>query len=145
MRMELTEALHHSASKGAGPETHDAPRSQKTVNSMSEAELFTLFEEELGGTRPGRLSDVRPQERVQRRNVEQLVVVAAPGLPGVPQLQFLAKVVLVAVQRQVLWSKQCRTLFGSSQLQFLEKVIDVPVISTTCARGGPDTVLGQGY
>ena len=35
----------------------------------------------------------------------------------VPQLQFLAKVVLVVVQRQVLWSKQCRTLFGSSQLQ----------------------------
>ena len=27
-----------------------------------------------GGTRPDRLSDVRPQERVQRRTVEQLVV-----------------------------------------------------------------------
>ena len=51
---------------------------------------------------------------------------------GVPQLQFLAKVVLVVVQRQVLWSKQCGTLFGSSQLQFLVKVIDVPVFNDTC-------------
>ena len=89
----------------------------------------------------------------------------------VTQLQFFAKVdVLVIVQRQVLWSKQCRTWFGSPQLQlldkvidvpvifndtcpwqsgqskckFLEKVADVPVISTTRAHGGPDrAVLGQ--
>ena len=61
----------------------------------------------------------------------------------VPQLQFLAKVD-VLVQRQVLWSKQCRTLFGSPQLQLLDKVIDVPVMSTTRARGGLDSaVLGQ--
>ena len=52
----------------------------------------------------------------------------------VPQLQFLAKVdVLVDVQRQVLWSNQCRTLFESPQLQFLDKVIDVPVtFNDTC-------------
>ena len=66
VRMELTAALHHSAFKGAGFETHDAPRSQKTVNSKRDAELFSLFEEEIGGTRPDRLSNVRPQERVQR-------------------------------------------------------------------------------
>ena len=60
----------------------------------------------------------------------------------VPQLQFLAKVVLVVVQR--VQRQVCRTLFGSLQLQFLDKVIDVPVISTTRAHGGPDTVLGQG-
>ena len=72
VRMELTAALHHSAFKGAGFETHDAPRSQKTVNSKRDAELFSLFEEELGCTRPDRLSDVRPQERVQRHTVEHL-------------------------------------------------------------------------
>ena len=72
VRMELTAALHHSAFKGAGFETHDAPRSKKTVNSKRGAELFSLFEEELGGTRPDRLSDVRPQERVQRHTVEHL-------------------------------------------------------------------------
>ena len=55
----------HSSFKGAGPETHDALRSQKTVNSKGDAELLSLFEEELGGTRVDRLSDVRSQERVQ--------------------------------------------------------------------------------
>ena len=34
--------------------------------------MFSLFEEELGATRPDRLSDVRPQERVQRHTVEHL-------------------------------------------------------------------------
>ena len=47
----------------------------------------------------------------------------------IPHAQFLAMVdVPVVVQRQVLWSKQCRTLFGSSQLQFLDKVVDTLVI-----------------
>ena len=52
----------------------------------------------------------------------------------IPHAQFLAMVdVPVVVQRQVIWSKQCRTLFGSSQLQFWDKVIDVPVIfNDTC-------------
>ena len=78
VRAALAAALHHS--RDVGPGTNDAPRGQTTARETEEPELFTLFEEELGGTRPDRLSDVRPQERVQRRTVEQLVV-AAPGLP----------------------------------------------------------------
>ena len=78
MRAALAAALHHSWD--VGPCTNDAPRGQTTYRETEEPELFTLFEEELGGTRPDRLSDVRPQERVQRRTVEQLVV-AALGLP----------------------------------------------------------------
>ena len=78
MRAALAAALHHSCV--AGPGTNDAPRGQTTARETEEPELFTLFEDELGGTRPDRLSDVRPQERVQRRTVEQIVV-AAPGLP----------------------------------------------------------------
>ena len=35
--------------------------------------LFDLYDEDTRGTRPDRLVDVRPQERVQRRTVEQLV------------------------------------------------------------------------
>ena len=38
-----------------------------------DTEFFSLYEEELGGTRPDRLYEVRPQERVQRRTVEQIV------------------------------------------------------------------------
>ena len=73
VRAALAAALHHS--RDVGPGTNDAPRGQTTARETEEPELFTLFEEELGGTRPDRLSDVRPQ-----RTVEQLVV-AAPGLP----------------------------------------------------------------
>ena len=52
VRMELAAVLHHSASKSAGPETNDASRSQKTVNSREDAELFDLYKEEPGGSRP---------------------------------------------------------------------------------------------
>ena len=55
-------------------------------------ELFSLYEEEPGGTRPDRLSDVRPQERVQRCTVEQLV----DSPPVVPSLD--APVPLMAEQ-----------------------------------------------
>ena len=78
-RAALAAALHHGCD--VGPGTNDAPRRETTAREMEEPELFTLFEEELGGTQPDRLSNVRPQERVQRRTVEQLVV-AAPGLPA---------------------------------------------------------------
>ena len=33
----------------AGPETHDAPRSQKTVNSREEAVYFDLYDEDTAG------------------------------------------------------------------------------------------------
>ena len=64
------------------PGTNDAPRGQTTARETEEPELFTLFEEKLGGTRPDRLSDVRPQERVPRRTVEQIV----DSVPVVPLL-----------------------------------------------------------
>ena len=38
-----------------------------------DTQFFSLYEEELGGTRPDRLVEVRPQERVQRRTVGQIV------------------------------------------------------------------------
>ena len=44
-------------------------------------ELFELsFEEEPGGARPDRLCEVRPEDRVLRRTVDQIVD-AVPGLP----------------------------------------------------------------
>ena len=83
MRAALAAALHHS--RDVGPGTNDVPRGQTTARETEEPELFTLYEEELGGTRPDRLSDVRPQERVQRRTVEQLVV-AVLDLPALDAL-----------------------------------------------------------
>ena len=68
LQMALAAALHHS--RDVGPVTYNALRSQKTAG---DTEFFSLYEEELGGTRPDRLYEVRPQERVQRRTVEQIV------------------------------------------------------------------------
>ena len=70
MRAALAAALHHS--RDVGPGTNDAPRGQTTARVTMESELFQLYEEELGGTRLDRLSDVRPPERVQRHTMEHL-------------------------------------------------------------------------
>ena len=77
----LAEATHHSFPKGGWSEAYKAPRGPKTVSAQVEPELFELFDEGPGGARPDRLSDVRPQEQVQRHNVGQ-VVDAVPGLPA---------------------------------------------------------------
>ena len=82
MRTELTAALHHSASKSAGPEMHDALRSQKTVNSKDA--VFFEFYDDTAGWRPAPL--LEPPQRVARhlqRNVDTpLVVLDAPVRPG---------------------------------------------------------------
>ena len=78
LQMALAAALHHS--RDVGPVTYNAQKSQKTARAEAtnnalrsqtssvagDTEFFSLYEEELGGTRP----EVRPQERVQRCTVE---------------------------------------------------------------------------
>ena len=68
-------ATHHSAPRrqktATAEATYDALRSQ-TTSVAGDTEFFSLYEEELGGTRPDRLYEVRPQERDQRRTVEQI-------------------------------------------------------------------------
>ena len=69
--MELAAALHHSAYKGAGPETLDAVRSQKTANSREEAVYFELFDEDTAGLRRTSLVEPRgPLEGVQQHIME---------------------------------------------------------------------------
>ena len=71
--MELAAALHHSAYKGAGPETNDALRSQKTVNSKEDAVFFEVYDEDTAGWRPPCLGEPPgPQGRIQRHTVEQI-------------------------------------------------------------------------
>ena len=48
-------------------------RSAEPDVPAGDTELFSLYEDELGGKRADRLYEVRPQERVQRRTVEQNV------------------------------------------------------------------------
>ena len=82
-RRPLTTALNevsrrdlHEAPRGqrtaSAESTYDALRSQ-TTSVAGDTEFFSLYEDELGGTRPDRLYEVRPQGRVQRRTVEQIV------------------------------------------------------------------------
>ena len=72
----LAEARHRTAPRGQttarAEATYDALRSQ-TTSVAGDTEFFSLYEEELGGTRPDRLFEVRPQDRDQRRTMEQVV------------------------------------------------------------------------
>ena len=102
LQMALAAALHHS--RDVGPVTYNALRSQKTARAEAtnnaprsqmssvagDTEFFSLFEDELGSTRPDRLYEVRPQERDQRHTVEQIVdtVLFVPSLDvPVPQME----------------------------------------------------------
>ena len=81
VRMPLAAAQHHSAPKCAGPEKHEAPRGQTTARAATGAQLFCLDLDEApvaGSSRPDRLPEIRPQERVQRHTVD--LIVAAPLL-----------------------------------------------------------------
>ena len=88
LQMALAAAIHHS--RDVGPrargwvrsalhgEDREAPTSQEPGTQH-----FFLDDDsvpELGGTRPDRLFEVRPQERDQRHTVDQIVD-AVPGLP----------------------------------------------------------------
>ena len=96
--------------------TNDALRSQ-TTSVAGDTEFFSLFEEELGGTRPDRLLEVRPQGRVQRHTVEQIV--DSPQV--VPSLD------VPVPQRENQLVEACRHL----DLPIPEQAIEVPKISST--------------
>ena len=85
--MALAVATHHSAQRGEWRDLYEAPWGQRTASAEStydalqsqttsvarHTEFFSLYEEELGSTRPDRLCEVRPQDRVHRRAEEQIV------------------------------------------------------------------------
>ena len=56
----------------AGEAAHKAPRRQRS-NAAGNAVFFELFDEDTAGVRPEVLAEPRPQERVQRRTLEQIV------------------------------------------------------------------------
>ena len=75
--MALAEAQHHAAARRPKPASaitvNDAPRGQKNAD----AEYFELSSDEevasARGMRPAPLSEPRPQERVQRHTMEQMI------------------------------------------------------------------------
>ena len=100
--MELTAALHHSAPKSAGPETYDAPRSQKTVKSKGDAVLFELFDEDTAGWRPAPLMEPMPQDlpRHRPRDVDYTPLVQVLDVP-VPQYILVEHVEQLVPQERV--------------------------------------------
>ena len=129
--MTLAAAAHHSAQRGEWRELHEAPRGQRTASAEAtnddlrsqttsvagDTEFFSLYEEELGGTRLDRLYEVRPQGRVQRRTVEQIVdTTLIVPLLDVP-----------VPQRENQLVEACRHL----DLPIPEQAIEVPKISPT--------------
>ena len=87
--MALAAALHQS--RYVGPVACDALRRQKTAraeatnnalrsqvtSAAGDTEFFSLYEEELGGTRPDQLFQVRQQERDLVQIVDSPEVVSA--------------------------------------------------------------------
>ena len=143
VRMELAAALHHSSFRGAGPETHDAPRSQKTVNSREEAVFFELYDEDTAGWRPTPLPEVAgPQAQVLQRTVEPIVdaVSLVPLLDDpvphtVEQLQDVLKFFdallpdpdqVIAVPKLYTEDVPMRAVLRATQLA--EQLVEVPTI-----------------
>ena len=143
MRMELAAALHHSSFRGAGPETHDAPPSQKTVNSREEAVFFELFDEDTAGWRPAPLPEVAgPQAQVLQRTVEPIVD-AVPLVPllddPVPQtvdklhdvLQFFDRLSAVpepVIEVPKIFSEDVPMRAVLRTTQLAEQLVEVPTI-----------------
>ena len=129
--MALAAATHHSAQRGEWRDLNEAPRGQRTASAEAtnyalrsqttsvagDTEFFSLYEEELGSTRPDRLSEVRPQGRVQRHTVEQIV--DSPQV--VPSLD------VPVPQRENQLVEACRHL----DLPIPEQAIEVPKISSS--------------
>ena len=85
--LRLLARLDIAPFKGAGPETHDGPRSQKTVNSGEEAVFFKLFDEDTAWWRPAPLPEVAgPQARILQRTVEPII----ESFVLVPMIEVLA-------------------------------------------------------
>ena len=127
--MALAESTHHSS---RGQKTARAGVWGREMNYTAtirdpptlQPELFSLYEEP-GGARPDRLSEVRPQDRVLRRTVDQIVD-AVPGLPAldVPVPQMVDRPLVLLAPFDVLVPEQ---------------VIEVPKMSTPTPC--PRTVL----
>ena len=75
--MLLAQRDHHTAPQGqkqarSGRWVRDELHGHDPEEPTPQLELFELFDEEPGGSRPDCLAGVRPQERVQRHTVEQI-------------------------------------------------------------------------
>ena len=133
LQMALAAALHHSGDVG----TYNALRSQKTARPrttlcgarrpvwLGTPSSSRCTRKISGGTRPDRLAGVRPQVRLLRRTVEQIV----NPVPVVPLLH--------DVEPQMV--EQLVDMLSPLDFRVAEQVIQVPKI--VCPRRAARTVL----
>ena len=121
--MALAEASHHTAPRGqrtarAGVWGHELNYTATVRDPPTpQPELFSLYDEEPGGSRPDRIPTLSgPLERVQRHTVDQIVD-AVPGLPTLDAPVPLMVEQLVDVLR-----------FVDALVPVSEQVIEVPKI-----------------
>ena len=143
-------------SRDVGPVSYNALRSQRTCRagkwgreqnysaktrdpSTPQPELFSLFEEELSGVRPGSVTDPAPQERVERHVVEHRIaacpfvqILDAPVPQGGNQLVDAVRHLDLLVPDQVvevpkIWSSSRRSRRRRVPLvQTAEQLVEVP-------------------
>ena len=119
---------------------HEAPRGQTTARAAAGAQLFCLDLDEApagGSSRPDRLSEVRPQERVQRHTVEQIIAAPLLDVP-VPQMeeQLLLDVFRphdrlvpeLVIEVPKIICEDIPTRSSVPEPQLVEQLVDVPTV-----------------
>ena len=140
VRMALAAAQHHSAPKCAGPETYVAPRGQTTARAAAGVQHFCLDLDDApaaGGSRPDRLPEVRPQERIQRHTVDQIIDAPLLDVP-VPQMeeQLLLDVFRLhdrqvpelVIEVPMIICEDIPTRSSVPEPQLVEQLVDVPTV-----------------
>ena len=114
--MALAQANHHTAPREQKTATAEATNATSKERVAGDAVYFELFDEDTAGLRPGPVLDPRPQKRVQRHTMEQMIDVT-------PYVQILDAPVPQTVE-------QLLEVFRLLDTQMLvEHVIAVPKIS----------------
>ena len=90
-----------------------------------DTEFFSLYEEELGGTRPDRLAVVRPQVRFQRHTLEHVADVC----PSVQTLGTMLSEQVIDVPKISQDSIQQRLVdLDFRHPQVADKLVEVPTV-----------------
>ena len=123
--MVLAEMTHHSSRDRRLPGPGSGPTPQP--------ELFSLYEEEPGGSRPDRLFDVRPQEAVQRHTVEQRRSQGAQLVEVFRHIDTVVPEQVIDVPK--ITSHDITTQRAALPVpQMVEQLSDVPLLATACGR-----------
>ena len=120
----FSHTAHGDRTTARAEATYDALRSQRK-SVAGDTGFFSLYEEELGGTRPDRLAGVRPQVRVQRHTLEHVADVC----PSVQTLDTMLSEQVIDVTKISQDSIQQRLVDRDFRHpQMAEQLVEVPTV-----------------